>query len=76
MPEPKFPAQEIEAEIVKLDGSGFNAAIYYLKAELYRRAKSSLNAGRKVENDSEKHVKWREASRKWRESKAERAEKI
>ncbi len=73
---PKFTAAEIEAEIVKLNGSGFDAAIYYLKAELKRRSKSSLNTGRKIENDSEKHVKWREASRKHRELKAARTEKV
>lgn len=69
MPEPKFTQTEIEAEIVKLDGSGFNAAIYYLEAELHRRRRSSLNPGRKTENDSEKHQKWREAAAKYREKK-------
>jgi len=76
MPEPKYTKSEIEAEIVKLDGTGFKCAIYYLKTELHRRCRSSLNRGKQIKHDTEKHQKWREASRKYRESKAARAEKV
>ncbi len=69
MTKPKYTKAEVEAELAKLDGSGFKCSVYYLKTELLRRARSSLNPGRKIENDSKRHEQWREASRRLRESK-------
>ncbi len=64
---PKFTASEIKAEIAKLEGSGFNGAVYYLKAELKRRQASSINAGRPITKDTRRNQTMREASQRYRE---------
>lgn len=64
---PKCTVAQIKAEIAQLEGKGFTCAIAYLKAELERRSGSSNNQGRPPTNDSPKHTKWREASRRYRE---------
>jgi len=64
---PKCTIAQIQTEIAQLEGKGFHCAIEYLKAELDRRKGSATNQGRPATNDSPKHKKWREASKRYRE---------
>jgi len=62
--EPKCTVEQLEAELVKLKLGGFKCSVIYIENEIRKRKGAR---GRKATNDSPKHKKWREASKRYRE---------